>query len=252
MDCCRLPSIPHGADHGVQGYDEKLGSQVPRLWEEGDHCRGVVQFSGLSYSRTQLCNWPVSRFDIGNIICWIGWSIDTYIGTVGTLFVLPCSLFIVISFGARAWGIVWARLAILSCYFVVVPSTTLGFEPRTSSCLYTSEHCRNHHRSTRKRLSGRYRQSRRARVDVAGDNKSTLPTRGGEFALQVLLPSFFLCSSRFCLPLHCFIFLFCHYLYCCWNLICIVIVQWFIAGFFDLCPLCFYRYPIYMLRESAN
>ena len=111
-----------------------------------------------------------------NIICWIGWSIDTYIGTVGTLFVLPCSLFIVISFGARAWGIVWARLAVLSCYFVVVPSTTLGFEPRTSSRLYTSEHCRNHRRTTRKRLSGRYRQSRRARVDVAGDNKITLPT----------------------------------------------------------------------------
>lgn len=113
-----------------------------------------------------------------NIICWIGWSIDTYIGTVGTLFVLPCSLFIVISFGARAWGIVWARLAVLSCYFVVVPSTTLGFEPRTSSRLYTSEHCRNHHRTTRKRLSGRYRQSRRARVDVAGDNKITFPTTG--------------------------------------------------------------------------
>ena len=69
-------------------------------WEQG-----VAQFSGLSYSRTQFCNWPVSIFDIGNIICWI------YIGTVGTLFVLPCSLSIVISFGARAWGIVWARLA---------------------------------------------------------------------------------------------------------------------------------------------
>ena len=40
MACCRLPSIPHGADHGVQGYDEKLGSQVPRLWEEGDHGKG--------------------------------------------------------------------------------------------------------------------------------------------------------------------------------------------------------------------
>ena len=139
---------------------------------------GVVLYSfqdlvilALSYATDRFC-----RFDIGIIICWIGWSIDTYIGTVGTLFVLPCSLFIVISFGARAWGIVWARLAILSCYFVVVPSTTLGFEPRTSSCLYTSEHCRNHHRSTRKRLSGRYRQSRRARVDVAGDNKITLPT----------------------------------------------------------------------------
>ena len=39
--------------------------------------------------------------------------------------------------------------------------------------------------------------------------------KGGKFALQVLLPSFFLCSSGFCLPLHCFIFLFCHYLYCC-------------------------------------
>ena len=48
MDCYRLPSIPHGADHGVQGYDEKLGSQVPRLWEEGDHCRGGNCFAGAA------------------------------------------------------------------------------------------------------------------------------------------------------------------------------------------------------------
>ena len=145
----------------------------------------VVQFSGLSYSRTQLCNWPVSRFDIGNVICWIGWSIDTYIGTAGTLFVLLCSLFIVISFGARAWGTVWAQLAFLSCYFVVVPLTTLGFELQTNSRLYTSEHCHNHHRSTRKWLSGRYRQSRRARVDVAGDNKIPLPTRSSFLRLLI-------------------------------------------------------------------
>ena len=115
MDCCRLPSIPHGADHGVQGYDEKLGSQVPRLWQEGDHC-----------------------IEVGNLLC--------------------------------------------KCCFLV------------SSC--------------------------------------------------VVLVSFFHCIVLF--------FFFCHYLYCCWNLICIVIVQWFIVGFFDLCAVCFCRYPIYMLRESEN
>ena len=27
--CCRLPSIPHGANHRVHGLDEKLGPQVP-------------------------------------------------------------------------------------------------------------------------------------------------------------------------------------------------------------------------------
>ena len=40
MDCCRLPSIPHDTDYGVQGYDKKFRSQVPRLWEEGDYRRG--------------------------------------------------------------------------------------------------------------------------------------------------------------------------------------------------------------------
>ena len=69
-------------------------------------CPSVVQFSRLSYFRTQLCNLRVSRFDIRNIICWLGWLLEhrligTYIGTVGTLFVLPCSLFTVISFGVR-------------------------------------------------------------------------------------------------------------------------------------------------------
>ena len=99
MDCSRLPSIPHGADHGVQGYDEKLGSQVHRLWEEGDY------------------------------------------------------------------------------------------------------------------------------------------RRGGELALQVLLPIFSLCSSGFFLPLHCFIFLFRHYLDWCWNLICIVIVQLIYCRFLLTCAL---------------
>ena len=64
----------------------------------------VIQFSRLRYFRTQLCNWPVARSDIGNIICWLGWSIDTYIGTVGTLlfFLVPCSLLSLLAHERRA------------------------------------------------------------------------------------------------------------------------------------------------------
>ena len=59
-------------------------------------------------------------------------------------------------------------------------------------------------------------------------------------------------GMQFFFHLDCFIFIFCHYLYCCWNLICIVIVQWFIAMFFYLYTACFHKYPLYMLRESPN
>ena len=60
-----------------------------------------------------------------------------------------------------------------------------------------------------------FRAMTRSLDPKCSDFGSTDHRRGGEFALQVLLPSFFLCSSDFFLPLHCFVSIFCHYLYCC-------------------------------------
>ena len=62
--------------------------------------------------------------------------IDTYIGKVGNLFaffLVPCSLLYLLAHERRA--LCEPGLLVLLCYFVVVPSTTLRFESRTSSHL---------------------------------------------------------------------------------------------------------------------
>ena len=90
------------------------------------------------------------------------------------LFLIPCYLFWCTSVGHCVSPACF--LVLLFCCCAIDHAGIRTTDQLTY--LYTSEHCRNHHHSTRKRLSGRYRQSRRARVDVAGDNKITLPTIG--------------------------------------------------------------------------
>ena len=96
-----------------------------------------------------------------------------YIRTVGTLFVLPCSLLTIVISLAHERGAL-REPALLSCLVVLL----MCHRPCWDLDYRLAHVCTRVNIATiimvapKKRLSGHYRQSQQARFDTAGDNKN--------------------------------------------------------------------------------